>query len=38
MEQITKRQRFVLRALVVVAILMLLGIFGVLGRNPPVVY
>jgi hypothetical protein len=37
MQAISRRQRLLLRAIVVVVILMVLALFGLLGRNPPVV-
>jgi hypothetical protein len=38
MQEISTRQRVLLRAIVLVIILILLAMFGLFGWNPPVVY
>jgi hypothetical protein len=38
MQTISTRQRLLLRAIVLVALLLLLAMFGFLGRNPPIVH
>ena len=38
MQTISTRQRLLLRAIVLVAILMFLAMLGFLGRNPPIVH
>ena len=38
MQAISPRQRVIIRAAVLLAILMLLAVFGVLGRTPPIVH
>ena len=35
---ISPHQRLIIRAIVLVAILMVLAVFGILGRNPPIVH
>ena len=37
MEEISTRQRVLLRAIVLAIILVVLAIFGLLGRKPPIV-
>jgi hypothetical protein len=38
MQEISTRQRVLLRAIVLVIILMVLAMFGLIRRNPPIVY
>jgi hypothetical protein len=38
MQEISTRQRFLLRAIVLVMVLMILGMFGLIRRNPNIVY
>jgi hypothetical protein len=38
MQKITTRQRVLLRAIVLAVILLVLAMFGLLGRKPPLVY
>ena len=38
MQEMSKRQRFLFRAIVLVIILMVLSMFGLIRRNPTIVY